>query len=155
MTRHRVRFVLDEDAQFEECNGESRPLTADEYAGNEYMGCPVHPRGFDGDKSADTTAEGQLGQGVCKCGRLYEPIPYTEYLAYYGNPDRHVYFGYEVQEQCSCCQAWQIIDSLWNIDMMDNSPELKTIKRGVWYDLNAPEITGYFRTLVNDIKVKG
>lgn len=33
----RIRFVFDPDAQFEECNGESRPLTETEYADAEYM----------------------------------------------------------------------------------------------------------------------
>lgn len=33
----RIRFVVDEDAEFEECNGERRPLTRREYKGNEYM----------------------------------------------------------------------------------------------------------------------
>lgn len=33
----RVRIEHDTDAVFEECNGESRPLTEDEYAENAYM----------------------------------------------------------------------------------------------------------------------
>lgn len=36
-TNYRVRFSLDPDGQFEESNGESRPMTADEYRDNEYM----------------------------------------------------------------------------------------------------------------------
>lgn len=40
---YRVRWVYDEVARFEECNGGPRPLTAEEYAENEYMkdGQPV------------------------------------------------------------------------------------------------------------------
>lgn len=33
----RVRFVIDDDAVFEESNGESRPLTEEEYKGAEYQ----------------------------------------------------------------------------------------------------------------------
>lgn len=40
----RIKFVVDPDAQFEECNGEARPLTEDEYRENPYRGCPMHPR---------------------------------------------------------------------------------------------------------------
>lgn len=35
--QYRIRFVIDPDAEFEECNGERRPLTREEYKGNEYM----------------------------------------------------------------------------------------------------------------------
>src|SRR5688572_7065959 len=40
---YRVRFVQDPHASFEECNGESRPLSEAEYAENQYMqdGQPV------------------------------------------------------------------------------------------------------------------
>lgn len=40
---YRIRFVIDPDARFEECNGESRPLTEEEYAEYQYMhdGKPV------------------------------------------------------------------------------------------------------------------
>lgn len=85
-----VEFVIDEDARFEECNGESRPLTETEYADNPYM--------HDG-----------------------QPIPYPEYLRYYGNPDRHVYLGCVVHKVCSCCGLSKPIESLWNIDTMDDS----------------------------------
>lgn len=37
MTKTRIRFIFDENAQFEECNGEARPLTAQEYKDNPYM----------------------------------------------------------------------------------------------------------------------
>lgn len=40
---YRVKFVIDEDARFEECNGQARPLTRAEYAEAEYQkdGKPV------------------------------------------------------------------------------------------------------------------
>lgn len=150
MANLRIRFVLDEDAQFEECNGEARPLTAKEYAENVYRGCPNHPRSKWPPFRADDKGHAWCGE----CGTRYADIPYAEYLAYHGNPERHVYLGYEMQEQCTCCSARKTVDSLWDIDMMDDAPELRAITLGRWYDLSAPEITGYFRTLVDEAEVK-
>lgn len=119
---YRVRFVIDEDAGFEECNGEARPLTEEEYRENEYMGCPNHPRGS---KTDDTAIE---GVGTCgACQTLYAPIAYAEYLQYYGNPDRHVYIGAIVEKQCGSCEAWSVADSLWHIDLMDDDDDLQLI----------------------------
>lgn len=36
-TNYRIRFVYDEDAVFEECNGEARPLTREEYDKDYYV----------------------------------------------------------------------------------------------------------------------
>ena len=94
---YRVRFVIDEEAQFEECNGEARSLTEAEYAENPYM----------------------------EVGR---PIPYAEYLTYYGNPDRHVYLGVVVDKKCPCCQSWNMdVTAVWGVDLMDDDPGLKQI----------------------------
>lgn len=90
MSAYRVKFVIDEEAEFEECNGESRPLTEAEYEQNYYQ---------------------KNGQKVS----------YADYLAYYGNPDRHIYLGIVVQKQCECCESWKTVDSLWNVDMMDDN----------------------------------
>ena len=113
--QYRIRFIIDDQASFEESNGESRPLTRAEYAGNEYRGCLEHPRA--GSRPLSDT---QQGIGVCTvCARRIQPIPYDEYLRYYGNPDRHVYLGCEVQRQCPCCEAWKTVGALGHIDMMD------------------------------------
>lgn len=90
---YRVRFEVDPDAQFEECNGESRPLTRDEYKANVYL-------------ADNGTRE----------------IPYDEYLRYYGNPDRHVYLMSRVQRKCSCCGQWADAGGTGHIDMMDDDP---------------------------------
>lgn len=142
----RVRFVSDNDYQFEECNGEPRPLSEVEYASNEYWGCPQHPRGT---TANDTTVN---GVGICgACGAEYAPIPYAEYLAYYGNPDRHVYLGLQVQESCACCHEWREVDSLWGIDFMDDSPELAAINVGTWIDgQTARALPGHVGALVRD-----
>jgi hypothetical protein len=93
---YRIRFVIDPDARFEECNGEPRPLTEEEYRGYEYM-----------------------RDGV--------PVTYADYLRYQGNPERHVYIGAVLEHRCHCCGNWQDVDSLWNIDFMDDSPEVAVL----------------------------
>ncbi len=109
--QYRVRFVIDEDHHFEECNGEPRPLTAAEYAENVYRGCTRHPRRH------------------CDCSQEYwADISYEEYRAYYGNPDRHVYLGCVVDRLCAACGHWEKgIASVWGIDFMDDAPEYDAI----------------------------
>lgn len=114
-TEYRIRFVEDPDAQFEECNGEARSLTEDEYRENEYM------------------KDGQ-------------PIPYEEYLRYYGNPDRHVYLLAEAQAKCPCCGAWQTKGCLGSIDFMDDAPELRAVAGETWFTPEQAErLPGYAR----------
>lgn len=96
----RFRFIFDTGTQFEECNGKSEPLTEAEYAENSYNVCPLHPVCW------------------CACDRELVPMPYAQYLEYYGNPDRHVYIAiacinYNGTER----------DALYGIDLMDDSPE--------------------------------
>ena len=119
------RYVHDEDAQFEECNGEARPLTAEEYAENSYQACPLHWR-------AGTVVRDGV-PGCAACGNTeYEDIPYAEYLRYYGNPERHVYLELVQQTQCPCCGEWKVTNSLGSIDFMDDSPELRAVSVGEW-----------------------
>ena len=113
-TRYRVDY--DPDYQFEECNGKARPLTAEEYAENVYRACPDHPRA-----GTKVIALGPPQVQGCEiCGRTdYADIPYEEYLAYYGNPDRHVGLFIEREDQCPCCLQWAPGGTLSGIDMMD------------------------------------
>lgn len=127
----RVKFTYDPDGTFEECNGEGRPLTEAEYAEGVYMGCPDHPRAG---SQPDPTKPG-TGYWICGrpgCGKALAPIDYEEYLAYYGNPDRHVYLGAICEEQCPTCGEWHEIESLWGIDFMDDSAEYLAINSDEW-----------------------
>lgn len=136
----RVRFVYDDDHQFEECNGESRPLTEEEYTKNTYRACPDHPR------AGSQVIQGlpQI-QGCAVCQRTdYVDVPYEEYLSYYGNPDRHVYLGCIVQVRCSHCDHWGEKSAIFGIDFMDDSPELYAIKVGEWMHAEvAAQLPGY------------
>jgi len=126
-----VRFVYDDDAHFEECNGQSRPLTEEEYAKDFYMACPRHPR-----VGSKVINQSPPVQGCAVCGNTqYEPISYAEYLDYYGNPANHVYLGM-IKEQrpinCGCdedsCECWDSIDSVWGIDLMADDPVLDRLE---------------------------
>jgi hypothetical protein len=128
----RVRFLTDPDAQFEECNGEPRPLTEAEYAENQYFSDTADPP---------------------------TPVPYAEYLAYHGNPERHVYLSCEVQTQCPCCQQWtRWAGGLHGIDFMDDSPELQACGRYWMQEKNRDwftpeqclELPGYLREVSTD-----
>jgi hypothetical protein len=121
MTTYRIKFTIDQDAQFEESNGEARPLTETEYADAEY-----------------NREDGSV-------------VPYAEYLTYYGNPDRHVYLGVIVERQCECCHAWAVASSLWDIDFMDDSPELASITLDAWMDeATARALPGYAGDIVGE-----
>jgi hypothetical protein len=114
-TEYRIRFVNDDTTVFEECNGESRPLTEAEYAENQYM------------------KDGQ-------------PIPYDDYLAYYGNPERHVYLQSEVQKKCRCCGQWETVGGTGCIDFMDDAPELSATDQWIPAD-RAADLPGYLREI--------
>lgn len=114
----RVRFVIDEEARFEECNGEARPLTESEYADNQYM------------------------------DDARKPIPYDEYLRYYGNPDRHLYFQCDVEKKCPHCGTWSYETGLGGIDMMDDSPEAS--ETPYMTPERAWNMGGYFQEVARD-----
>lgn len=121
---YRVRFVEDAGAQFEECNGESCPLTEEEYADNRYMGCPDHPRAG----SIPDPCHPGTSLGLCArvdCRKPLAPIPYEEYRAYYGNPKMHVYLGVVADRLCPHCGNWEEgVSSVWGVDFMVDSREL-------------------------------
>lgn len=128
-TLYRVKIVRDTDARFEECNGEARPLTEDEYRENSYRACPLHRRAG--------TQVLQVGppqiQGCAACGNTaYEDIPYAEYRAYYGNPRLHVYLGVIVESMTPPVGDWIVADSLWGIDSMREDVEAKRQHRNRW-----------------------
>ena len=143
---YRVRFVIDPDGQFEECNGEARPLTRAEYAENSYRCCPDHPRA--GSKVI-SVGPPQV-QGCAVCARTdYREMTYAEYRAYYGNPDRHVYVQSEVQRQCPCCQHWEIVGGTGHIDLMDDAPELRALD--TWFAEDAiHQLPGYLREVARE-----
>lgn len=149
-TTRRYRYVIDDDAEFEESNGEGRPLTEAEYVGNEYRACPAHPHG--GTKVI-SFGPPQV-QGCAVCGNTeYADIPYAEYLRYYGNPERHVYLGLVQETLCPCCVTWKVTDSLWNIDFMDDSPELAAVQVGTWADADTAKAwPGYAGECVRDME---
>lgn len=70
---YRVRFIVDPDAQFEECNGEARPLTRAEYAENQYMqdGKPVsykQYRAYYGNPERHVYLQCEVQKGCPCCG---------------------------------------------------------------------------------------
>lgn len=127
--KYRIKFTTDLDARFEECNGESRPLTEEEYRGNEYHACPKHPR------TKVPPKETRNGIAWCgECGTRWCAVPYEEYRKYQGNPNRHVYLLCIVQRQCKCCQSWLTHASLGGIDLMDDSPEYRVVPLDRWME---------------------
>lgn len=120
-TRYLVDYDI--DARFEECNGEPRPLTAEEYKGNEYRACPDHMRA--GTKVISFGPPQIQGCKTCE-NTNYVDIPYEEYLAYYGNPNRHVFLYIQRQDRCPYCGDWHDGDALYGIDFMDSDIEAHT-----------------------------
>ncbi len=150
--KYRVRFVIDQDAEFEECNGERRQLPEREYAKEgPFRGCPDHPRagtrvitfGIAPDNS-------QQVQGCAICSRTdYQDIPYDEYLAWYGNPEKHVYLCCEVQKQCGSCGHWECIAGTGGIDFMENAEELSAVDR--WFtEGEIAQMPGYLREVARE-----
>lgn len=148
-TLYRVKIVRDTDARFEECNGEARPLTEDEYRENSYRACPKHRRA--GTKVL-SFGPPQV-QGCAVCGNpYYEDIDYAEYRAYYGNPRMHVYLGVIVESLTLPVGNWTVADSLWGIDVMSDSPEAKQQHRNKWFSpAEALTLPGYLARVCTEV----
>lgn len=149
LSAYRVRFTIDQEAQFEECNGEARPLTEAEYAKNSYRACPDHPRA--GSKVLDTS----VSPNVVVCPVCAKPadqwteIPYAEYLAWYGNPEKHVYLQLDVEKGCPCCGSWTRVGGLGHIDFMVDAPELGYLDQ--WYtEAEVEKLPGYLREVAEE-----
>lgn len=49
-----------------------------------------------------------------------EPVPFEDYMKYWGDPNRHTVLSVLVQEECSHCGSWTTKESLWGVDFMDD-----------------------------------
>lgn len=134
LDEYRIKFRQDPYATVDGCDGNPLPESPEVYAENGYL-------------RADGT-----------------PIPYAEYLEYYGNPDRHVLLMADVQRKCPCCGHWtdddehgQPLPSLGGIDFMDDDPGLSAI--GSWYGppwakvpaADAIRLPGYFADIAREL----
>jgi hypothetical protein len=145
---YRIRFLIDEMGYFEESNGESRPLTEEEYAKGPYQHCPDHPRA--GSKVVIAAGQQIAGCAVCeRPGAAYVDVPYDEYLAYYGNPDRHVYVQCDVERQCPCCHHFEYATGLGHIDFMEDAPELRALDK-TYTELEIDRIPGYLQEVARN-----
>jgi hypothetical protein len=62
-----------------------------------------------------------------------KPVPYEDYLKYYGNPDRHVVLMAHVMRQCEHCGSWTDAPgdtALAGIDFMDDDRDADRV--GSW-----------------------
>lgn len=79
------------------------------------------------------------------------PIPYAQYLRYYGNPDRHVYLMACIERRCGCCGHWAATEHhLCGIDLMDDSPEYLQVELMQAYDPCDP-LPGYLADVAADL----
>lgn len=62
------------------------------------------------------TPEKYAGNEVYVDGK---PVPFEEYMEFWGNPDRRVVLSAGVDQLCQKCGEWTIRTSLGNIDFMD------------------------------------
>ena len=76
-----------------------------------------------------------------------QPVSYPDYLAYYGNPDRHVYLSIRRQDRCPHCGTWITTDSLGGLDFMDDQPEASFIGT---YTLD--QLPGYLHDVAQDLE---
>lgn len=94
------------------------------------------------------TAAEYKGSEYQKNGRN---VSHAEYLLYYGNPERHVYLGCILQRQCERCEVFKTVQSLWNIDCMDDNVEYVRVTLDKWYAPDDPHITGYLLDVTKEL----
>lgn len=88
MTRYRYRFVADPDYTPTGCDGHPLPESEAVYADNQCL----RPDGT--------------------------PIPYAEYLRYYGDPEAHLGVAVFVDRMTPTDDDWTVAESLHGIDLM-------------------------------------
>lgn len=147
-TRYRVGTDL--DFQLDECDGGAMPMSPERYKGNECRACPQHPRA--GTKVLDLGGDGRPQAGCAVCGNTeYAPVPYEEYVAYYGNPERHIGLFVVREDQCPCCQSWVEGGALYGIDVMDDNPEAAFTGDG--HDTyTREELPGYLQEVADELE---
>lgn len=63
-----------------------------------------------------------------------------------------VYLGCVVEKHCDCCQAWQQVQALWNIDVMDDSPEYDAVTLDKWLTPEqARALPGYLAEVAKEL----
>jgi hypothetical protein len=77
-------------------------------------------------------------------------VPYEEYCDYFGNPNHHVVLGVTIEQECNMGH-WHEIDALWDIDLMDDSPEVLAVNINRGY-ARATDLPGYLREVAEQLE---
>lgn len=82
------------------------------------------------------------------------PVPYHEYVKYWGNPERHRAVIAILERQCAECHTWHVLETLGGIDLMDDHAECRAIGRMYTGPQEFAAIPGYLgdvaRELISD-----
>jgi len=128
---YRVRILQDEDFEPETPEGTPLPGTREAYEANQIMRL-IDP--------ADDPVTGAR-----------RPVSWEEYLEREGNPDRYVGVGVVLDRQCPCCQQWtKHVQSVWGIELMDDSPELQALGQTV-AAADFDTLPAYLRDVARDL----
>ena len=70
------------------------------------------------------------GEGTSMSGTVVgedgQKVSFTEYMKYWGNPDRHVVLLATVERGCDHCGSWVFMSSVGGIDFMDDGGDWET-----------------------------
>lgn len=72
---------------------------------------------------------------------------FEEYMAYWGDVERHVALSATVESQCECCNSWVIKDSLGDIDFMDDDH----YEIGTFTEEEISNIKGYCKEVAEEL----
>lgn len=115
--QYRVRVDYETEPDLHTPEGEALPGSEAAYLANPYRVPADYPR------VRPRPEDGGVG---------YRDMTWEEYLAYYGDPNRHTVVAVSVQQQCPHCGEWKDAGALYNIDMMDDDRELDRVAMGQW-----------------------
>jgi hypothetical protein len=75
------------------------------------------------------------------------PATFEEYMAYWGNVDRHIALIATVESQCECCDSWVSQISLGGIDFMDDD----AYEIGTFTKEEAADLKGYCKDVAAEL----
>ena len=76
-----------------------------------------------------------------------QPLPYEDYVQYYGNPDRHVVVFVRREDRCPCCKSWVAGDTVYGVDFMDDAKEA-----GYIGTFTLDQLPGYLAEVARDLE---
>jgi hypothetical protein len=76
-------------------------------------------------------------------GKDGTPVPFEDYKAYHGDPNRHAMLLCRVEQRCNDCGGWETAEVLGNVDFMDDD----NFETGCFHETELDQISNEYQLL--------